>query len=203
MYTNERNSLCGRQTLEASWTDPSRGLAWVPDPLWARRWDVRVGCAVRFCTSPTPFASGCRASEGLLCLDPDNAGCLWLCPLKLQRPCTSAVAPSIVIKVQRDLAVTAETSSPLFQDGDYLCSYLLLHKPAECGKCWKCALFPIEWALLKPSVKSLLACKIVGIFCEMPSHKILPIAVNRVNIFIAILDLPSQLNVAEKNFPIT
>lgn len=92
-------------------------------------------CAVRFCTFPTLFTSGCRASEGLLCLDPGSAGCLWLCPLKLQRPCTSAVAPSILIKVQRDLAVTTETSSPLFQDGHYLCSYLLLHRPAECGKC--------------------------------------------------------------------
>lgn len=136
---------------------PPHWLALVPPALSEAA--SPAGC--RGSVSPsTSHQSGWRASEPLLLP-------LRLSPLKLQRPCSSAIAPNRVVKVQRDSTVTPETRSPLFRM-EAICVPIAI---AQCGKRWTSSLFPVECALLKPSVKSLLACKIVSIFCECPLIK--------------------------------
>ena len=140
--------------------DPTPTLCWlalVPPALSEAASRAGVLCSVSL--PPPPITSGWRASEPLLPLR--------LSPLKLQRPFTSAVTPNRVVKVQRDSPVTPETRSSLYWM-EAICVHIVI---AECGKHWKCSSFPVECALLKSSVKSLLACKIVGIFCECPLIK--------------------------------
>lgn len=126
-------------------------------------------------------------------LDPGRAGCLRLSQLKRQSLAPLRLLPGSSLKCP-EVRLRLERRPPLsFWDRGCLCSYLSLYKSAECGKCCKGASFPKEYALLKPSVKSLLAYKIVDIFCEMPTHKILPIAMSRMNVFMEILDFRQLL----------
>lgn len=74
-----------------------------------------------------------------------------------------------------------------FWNGAYLCAYLLLYKFAECVKCCKYTSFLIEHALLKPSAKPFLACKLVNVFYEMPLIRS-SIVMNRMDAFLEILD---------------
>ena len=155
----KKKNLRGKRALETFGPYPHPALAGLGAPSSERGGEpCGVLCSVSL--PPPPITSGWRASEPLLLP-------LRLSPLKLQGPCTSAIAPNRVVKVQRDLTVTPETRSSLFRMGS-ICVHIVI---AECGKHWKCSSFPVECALLKSSVKSFLACKIVGIFCECPLIK--------------------------------
>ena len=157
VYKKKKRTYVGSKPWRLPAPPPPAALVGLGAPqLWARRRAVKGAVFL----PPPLITSGWRASERLL---PP----LGLSLLKLQRPCTSAIAPNRAVKVQRDSTVTPETCSPLFRR-EAICVHIII---TECGKCWKCSSFPVECALLKPSVKSLLACKIVGIFCECPLIK--------------------------------
>lgn len=85
-------------------------------------------------------------------------------------PCTSAIMPCRIVKMQRGVAVPREPVPSLFLGGMNSGSSLIC-RHMHCGRCCQCTLFHIECALLKPSVRSFPARKIANIFCEMPLMK--------------------------------
>ena len=136
-------------------------------PLWGRLETVEGGPRGTFSCAPLARHMGQHPTPG-----PSSVGGLWPSQLNTRGHYILTVVPCVVSwSTEGHVAVTTETSSPLYLGGRLFSLHIYNCTDLQCGQHCRSTSFPAECSLLKPSGKSLLACKIVNLFCEMPLMK--------------------------------